>query len=140
MGEQPEGTEASGLDRGGDEPRLDAPLEERREPLVDKGSASGLPRAGGTRATDFRPGKAELSHLDEGGEEAVGAGTGVAARDAGEQGAPRDLEEVPGAGSGDLTDEAGQWSAVGGEGMTDEGAAGGPLRDEPTGEESGQAP
>ena len=88
MGEQPEGTEAFGTDRGGDEPRLDAPPEERREPLVDKGSASGLPGAGGTRTTDFRPGRAEASPLDEGGEAA---------------------------------DEAGQWSAVGGEGLTDEG-------------------
>ena len=53
----------------GDEPTPDAPLEERREPLVDKGSASGMPGEGGTRATDFRVGEGGPSGLEDEKEE-----------------------------------------------------------------------
>ena len=49
-----------------DEPRPESRDEEEREtPLVDKGSASGSVGVSGTRATDFRPGKAERTPLDD---------------------------------------------------------------------------
>ena len=120
----------------GDEPTLDAPLEERRELLVNKGSASGMPGEGGTRATDFRVGEGAPSGLEE--EEGAGAGTGAAARDAGEEGTPASTEAIPGA--GELTDDAQSWSAVGGgRAMTEEGAAAGPLRDERAREEDAES-
>ena len=51
---------------GPEETRPESREEEEREtPLVDKGSASGSVGVSGTRATDFRPGKAERGPLDE---------------------------------------------------------------------------
>ena len=75
----PEETEGRELD-------LDAPLEERREPLVDKGSASGMPGEAGMEASDLRVG----------GPEEDGAGTtGAATRDVGEEGDPGYLDKTP---------------------------------------------
>ena len=79
MAEEPERHEAD----------LDAPMEERREPLVDKGSATGAPGESGTDAADLRIG----------GPEEEGAGTtGASTRDVGEEGDPGYLDKTPGLG------------------------------------------
>ena len=66
--------------------------------------------------------------------EDVGAGTGVSARDAGEEASPVMPESDEGVTS--FTDEDAEWRAIGGGAMTEEGAAAGGLRDEaaPAGE------
>ena len=60
--------------------------------------------------------------------EDVGAGTGAAARDMGEEGTTAGLDVQPG--SSELTDDAATWTALEGDAPVDEAAAGGPLRDE----------
>ena len=68
--------------------------------------------------------------------EEVGAGTGAAARDPGEEGEPVSLDAFPSA--DDMTDD--RWEALGREegAMTEEGAGGGFLRDEGAPREGGE--
>ena len=87
-------------------------------PRVGQGSSTGAPGLSATPASDFRASP-----------EDVGAGTGVAGRDAGEEGEPASLEAT-GAGTSELTDDSSQWSALASGAMTEEGAAGAALRDE----------
>jgi hypothetical protein len=58
----------------------------------------------------------------------VGAGTGASARDVGEEGTPAAIESERGVAR--TTDEENEWSAIAGGPMSEQGAAGGVLRDE----------
>ena len=60
--------------------------------------------------------------------EDVGAGTGAAARDVGEEGTPAGATGETGA----LSDTDAEWTALAGDTPTEEGAAGGGVRDEET--------
>lgn len=66
--------------------------------------------------------------------ENVGAGTGAAARDMGEEGTTAGIESDRGVAR--TTDEGDEWSAVAGGTLSEEGAAAGVLRDEGPTEES----
>jgi hypothetical protein len=63
--------------------------------------------------------------------EEVGAGTGAAARDTGEEGTPAGAI----GGTGAMSDADDEWTALAGETPTEEGAAGGALRNEGTSED-----
>jgi hypothetical protein len=61
--------------------------------------------------------------------EEIGAGTGVAGRDAGEEGMPASVGAA-GAGTSELADDTAQWSALEETPLTEEGVAGATLYDE----------